>query len=99
MAFLAVGALFGLFQQDAIAIELEALLLIGEIALVLTLFSDSSRINLRDLRGNAQIPTRLLGLALPLTILVGTAAAPWPKSVRTGSSQPLGSTIHLKLNV
>ena len=74
MAFLAVGALFGSFQRDAIAIELDALLLIGEIALVLTLFSDSSRINLRDLRGNAQIPARLLGLALPLTILVGTAA-------------------------
>lgn len=74
MAFLGAGILLGLLLKQETEIELELLLLVGEIALVLTLFSDASRINLRELRGNGQLPGRMLVIALPLIIVAGMAA-------------------------
>jgi NhaP-type Na+/H+ or K+/H+ antiporter len=53
----------------------EFVLIIGEIALVLTLFVDASRINLRSLRGAATMPGRMLLVGLPLTVALGTAIA------------------------
>jgi NhaP-type Na+/H+ or K+/H+ antiporter len=73
MAFLGTGILLGLIFEQEAEIVLEPLLLIGEIALVLILFSDASRINLRVLKGNAQLPARMLVIGLPLIILVGLA--------------------------
>jgi NhaP-type Na+/H+ or K+/H+ antiporter len=50
---------------------------LAEATLALVLFSDASRINLKELRRGASIPARLLGIGLPLTIILGglTAAA------------------------
>ena len=48
--------------------------IVAELALVLLLFSDAARIDLRTLRGNP-LPARLLGIGLPLTIGLGTALA------------------------
>ena len=48
---------------------------IAEFALALVLFSDAARVNLHDLRRDALIPGRLLGIGLPLTIGLGIAAA------------------------
>jgi NhaP-type Na+/H+ or K+/H+ antiporter len=49
----------------------ESLRLIGEIALVLCLFTDASRIDIRSVRGTADLPARLLLIGLPLTIVLG----------------------------
>ena len=48
---------------------------LAEATLALVLFSDASRINLRKLRRDANVPMRLLGIGLPLTIVLGTLAA------------------------
>jgi NhaP-type Na+/H+ or K+/H+ antiporter len=50
---------------------------LAEVTLALVLFADASRVNLRALRADAAIPTRLLAIGLPLSIAAGalTAAA------------------------
>jgi NhaP-type Na+/H+ or K+/H+ antiporter len=48
---------------------------LAEATLALVLFSDASRINLTALRRNANVPARLLGIGLPMTIILGTLAA------------------------
>jgi NhaP-type Na+/H+ or K+/H+ antiporter len=45
---------------------------LAEITLVLVLFSDASRVGLRDLRTDVGLCLRLLGIGLPLTIGLGT---------------------------
>ncbi|MGB3684650.1 MAG: cation:proton antiporter [Ornithinimicrobium sp.] len=55
--------------------EGEALTVLIEATLVLVLFTDAVRINVRSLRRDAAIPVRLLGVGLPLTLLAGTATA------------------------
>jgi len=58
-------------------IQSTTVLLLGEITLSLVLFSDASRISFASLRGNAQLPTRLLAIGLPLTIVLGAAVGFW----------------------
>ena len=48
---------------------------VAEITLALVLFSDASRVNARALRADIGIPSRLLGIGLPLTIGAGAAVA------------------------
>ncbi|MGE5407278.1 MAG: cation:proton antiporter [Syntrophothermus sp.] len=48
---------------------------LAEATLALVLFCDASRVDLRQLRGAAGVPARLLGLGLPLTIALGALAA------------------------
>jgi len=48
---------------------------LAEITLVLVLFSDASRVGLRDLRTDLGLCLRLLGIGLPLTIGLGTVLA------------------------
>ena len=48
---------------------------LAEVTLVLVLFSDASRVGLRDLRADAGLYVRLLGIGLPLTIGLGTLLA------------------------
>ncbi len=55
-------------------IESEAVTLLVEATLLLVLFTDAVRIDLRALRRSATLPVRLLGIGLPLTIVAGTAA-------------------------
>lgn len=45
--------------------------LIAEITLVLVLFSDASRVRFKKLRQNFGIPSRMLIIGLPLTVLLG----------------------------
>jgi NhaP-type Na+/H+ or K+/H+ antiporter len=53
----------------------ESVQLITELALALVLFSDASRVNLRALRDDPGLPTRLLLIGLPLSIALGFIAA------------------------
>src|ERR1039457_5620055 len=48
---------------------------LAEVTLVLVLFSDASRVGLRDLRADMGLCLRLLGIGLPLTIGLGTLLA------------------------
>ena len=45
--------------------------ILAEVTLVLILFVDATRIDLRVLRRQVAIPARLLGVGLPLTVLAG----------------------------
>lgn len=48
---------------------------IAEIALAVVLFSDAAGIDTKALRRDVAVPARLLGIALPLTVLVAAVAA------------------------
>jgi sodium/hydrogen antiporter len=48
---------------------------LADVTLVLVLFSDASRVGLRDLRADMGLCLRLLGIGLPLTIGLGTLLA------------------------
>jgi NhaP-type Na+/H+ or K+/H+ antiporter len=69
----AAGLLLGLASTEITAGDLasDQVRLVGEIALVLCLFTDASRIDIRSIRGMASLPTRLLLVGLPLTIALG----------------------------
>ena len=53
----------------------ETVKVLAEITLVLVLFSDASRVGLRDLHADMGLCLRLLGIGLPLTIGLGTLLA------------------------
>lgn len=77
MVFVAAGVLLGPDVLDATELELtsETGLLVAEAALVIVLFSDAARIDLSALRGNRNLPARLLGFGMPMTIGLGVLAA------------------------
>jgi NhaP-type Na+/H+ or K+/H+ antiporter len=53
----------------------EVMKILAEATLVLVLFSDASRIGLHPLRADLRLCLRLLGIALPLAIGLGTLLA------------------------
>ncbi len=48
---------------------------LAEVTLILVLFSDAARIDLRQLRRDHNLPVRMLLIGMPLTIVVGTLIA------------------------
>jgi NhaP-type Na+/H+ or K+/H+ antiporter len=78
MLFVAAGVVLG--DLAAVSIETDAgvlLEVIAELTLVLLLFTDASRIDVRSLRRELGFPIRLLGIGLPMTILLGTLVGKW----------------------
>ncbi len=77
MVFTVVGLLLGTLGAEWFDLTLdgEVVSVLVEGTLVLVLFTDAARIDLRALRASAALPARLLGIGLPLTILAGTAVA------------------------
>ena len=77
MVFAAVGLLVGTVGVDwfDLTLDSEVVSVLVEGTLVLVLFTDAARIDLRALRTEAALPARLLAIGLPLTIVTGTAAA------------------------
>jgi sodium/hydrogen antiporter len=75
--FVAVGLLVGprVLGEVDLSSSGGTVRVLAEATLALVLFSDASRINLRELRLGANVPLRLLGIGLPLTILLGALAA------------------------
>lgn len=73
MFFLAVGALTGAqgLGWVPISISSESMKLLVEVTLALLLFADSSTLKLHELKDDAGLPARLLGLALPMVIFLG----------------------------
>jgi NhaP-type Na+/H+ or K+/H+ antiporter len=75
LAFVATGAvLAGSAQVDA---DTAGVMVLTEVTLVWVLFSDASRVGLHELRRDAGVFGRLLGLALPATVLAGALTAGW----------------------
>jgi NhaP-type Na+/H+ or K+/H+ antiporter len=77
LVFVLVGAILGPAGIDLFEFELgdHTVLLLGEIALALVLFTDAASTDLSTLRQNEGLPLRLLGIGMPLTIALGAAAA------------------------
>jgi NhaP-type Na+/H+ or K+/H+ antiporter len=77
MIFVGIGLLVSPEGLNFLSVgaDNEILLAFAEIALVLILFSDAARIDFRTLKGNRNIPSRLLGVGLPLTIFLGAVVA------------------------
>lgn len=75
--FVAAGMLlgdegFGLFGSSETQADVR---LLAEVTLALVLFADASTLDTKTLRREADVPLRLLGIGLPLTILIGTVVA------------------------
>ncbi len=51
--------------------------LIAELTLALLLFADASKVDLAKLRRDIGLPTRLLGIGLPLSVIAGSLLAAW----------------------
>jgi NhaP-type Na+/H+ or K+/H+ antiporter len=77
MIYVAAGILLGSAGLGVLDVGLgqDGVRLLAEATLVIVLFSDASRIDLRVLRREYQLPARLLGIGLPLTIAAGGALA------------------------
>ena len=75
--FTSAGLLMFLMPPSLSALELErkGFLLIAEIGLVMTLFTDAAHINLQALKGNGNLPVRLLSTGMLLTIVLGAIGA------------------------
>ncbi len=75
--FTAAGLLICLLPPQLSALELERteMLHIAELGLVMLLFTDAAHINLRVLKGNRNLPIRLLSAGMLLTILLGAVLA------------------------
>ena len=75
--FVAIGLLVGPRVLDDLNLSSTSSTVrtLAEATLALVLFSDASRISLRKLGLGADVPVRLLGIGLPLTIALGALAA------------------------
>lgn len=75
--FCAAGMLIYFYNpvKDELDIEKSTLLLIAEIGLVMTLFTDATHVNRNVLKLNRYMPVRLLTTGLLLTIILGILAA------------------------
>src|SRR5829696_2995730 len=77
IVFVVSGMILGPAGFNLVQLKLDdhTVLLLGEIALAIVLFTDAARTNLSTLRQNEGLPLRLLGIGMPLTIALGTVAA------------------------
>ncbi len=76
MVFTGVGLLVGSHGLGLTPMRSESLVhTLAELTLILVLFSDASRIDLRQLKKDHSIPIRLLLIGMPLTIALGALAA------------------------
>ena len=79
LLFVAFGFLIGTGGLDLADVDLShsMLHLVAELTLILVLFSDAARIDLKLVRRDHNLPLRMLVLGLPLAIVLGTATAAW----------------------
>ncbi len=79
MAFTGLGLLISPVVFGWVDLDLDngVIHFIAEITLILVLFTDAARINLKALWEDHDVPVRLLLVGMPLTILAGVLAAKW----------------------
>ncbi len=77
MFFVAVGFFLGGEGLGWMHLDIDAgaIHVLAELTLVLVLFTDAARIDLTCLRREENLPARLLGIGMPLTIVGGAAVA------------------------
>ncbi|HEY5248027.1 MAG TPA: cation:proton antiporter, partial [Dermatophilaceae bacterium] len=77
MVFVVIGSLLGPGATGLLKISLsnETTLAITEITLAILLFADASTVRFREVEGDASLPSRLLFIGLPLTVVLGTVLA------------------------
>ncbi|WP_250479056.1 MULTISPECIES: cation:proton antiporter [unclassified Caballeronia] len=77
MLFTALGALMSLSHEalNELALDRKDLLLVAELGLVMTLFADASRVSPGMLKGETNLPARLLSTGMVLTIALGVLCA------------------------
>src|SRR5215472_7059208 len=75
LVVLGLGATHGPTAVAHLNLHSSAILSLAEITLAVVLFVDASRVNVRQLREDAGLPLRLLGIGLPLSIGFGFAVA------------------------
>lgn len=77
MVFVTIGFVIGPRVLDVLELDVGAadLRLLAELTIALMLFSDAAALDTRRLAREAGMPGRLLGLALPLIIVLGTVLA------------------------
>ena len=77
MVYTFFGIILGGLVLDFIPLTIENVIVevIAELTLVIVLATDASRIDVRGLLRDHNLPARLLGIGLPLTFILGTIAA------------------------
>ena len=77
IVFTCAGILVFLLRSASTELELDrkAFLLIAEIGLVMTLFTDATRVDLPSLGNNSNLPVRLLAIGMLPTIALGAVGA------------------------
>lgn len=77
MIFTTVGVLLSplLLGEKPIQPDTESVQIVAEIALILVLFSDAAMLNFEHIKREWRLPTRLLFVAMPITILLSTWTA------------------------
>lgn len=95
MVFVVAGAILGPGGTDLLKVSLstETSLAITEITLALLLFADAATVPLRDVEGDRSLPSRLLLIGLPLTIVLGTMLAHLMEPVIGWAAAALVATI------
>jgi NhaP-type Na+/H+ or K+/H+ antiporter len=75
--FTAAGILMAVSPEvlNELALDRKSLLLVAELGLVTTLFTDASRVAPRMLKGHTNLPVRLLSTGMLLTIALGALCA------------------------
>ena len=77
MVFVAVGLIASFFLDAEVKSNVQApwVKVVAQITLILVLFIDALHLNLKTLIRDRQLPIRLLGIGLPLTMVLGTLIA------------------------
>jgi NhaP-type Na+/H+ or K+/H+ antiporter len=77
MVFMVAGGILGPGGTDLLKVSFsnETTLTITEITLALLLFADAATVPFRDVEDDASLPSRLLFIGLPLTMVLGTVLA------------------------
>jgi NhaP-type Na+/H+ or K+/H+ antiporter len=94
LIFATAGYLLGNPDWGPMPVDVEAasIHIVAEVTLALLLFADAARVNLRELRADAALPVRLLGIGLPLSVAAGAVIAgllfdlPWGLALFLGAS-------------
>ena len=71
MVFTAFGVLLSPFVRTRLDVDAEVMRTLEELTLVLVLFVDASRIDLKLLRRDHNLPLRMLTIGMPITIALG----------------------------
>jgi NhaP-type Na+/H+ or K+/H+ antiporter len=80
MVFVLLGVfassdVFGIIEADSSEAIVGVVNLLFQGTLVLVLFTDAAALNIKSWREDVQLPGRLLGIGLPLTIAFGAVTA------------------------